>query len=186
MSRLKGLLVVCLSLVIVGCVTSPQVIIQKAYPERPVEEVRLLVEEPKEAYETLAVLTFSAKNNQSGTDEAIEKMKVSAAGVGADALVVGGPGTKATSVVGVPMATGGTVMIPLVLNTISAKAVRFLVGAATEPRGGNKQPSIERAVGVDSLNSELEKLDKLFKGGLISEAEYIEWRKLAFIKSMAR
>lgn len=136
-----------------GCVT-PRMIIQKRYPATSAALVSVLVEEPQDAYETLAIISIEAAEGQSGFNSAIQKMKISAASIGADAIVIQGQQIKNSGAVAMPLYGGGVLMVPVNTWTITAKAIQQI------NQGGAGRTSITGESGIkpEQLSDTIERI----------------------------
>ena len=122
MKRLQ--IVASLSIIaMLGCVR-PQMIVQKKYPPTSPEQIQVFIEEPKESYETLAVISITVDEGQKFTDFALKHMKNSAASIGGDALIINSPTSAPQGGVAVPV---GSMAFFAIANgqAISGKVIRF-------------------------------------------------------------
>ena len=113
-----------LSLVSSLACVRPQMIVQKKYPPTTPEQVQVFVEEPKEPYETLALISITVDEGQSFTDFALRHMKASAASIGGEALIINASSSVSQGGVAVPV--GNTAIFGLANGQgISGKVIRF-------------------------------------------------------------
>lgn len=109
--------------ILLGCVR-PQMIVQKHYPPTPPDSITVFIEEPKDAYETLALISITVDEGQSFVDFALKHMKNSAASVGGDALLIQGQSSAPQGGMAVPV--GNSAFIGIANGqTISGKVIRF-------------------------------------------------------------
>jgi hypothetical protein len=99
---------VAIGLLLTGCSTTSHVLIGKARPPVPVEQVRLYMEPPLK-YEQIALIDASSEGSlqfgdQAKIDAALARMKAAAAKLGANGVLYQGSGEKPGAVIG----TGGS------------------------------------------------------------------------------
>lgn len=90
------------------------------YP--PTSSVKVYWEEPDSTYIVIGLL--SVASGDYGEEELFKRLKQKAMKVGAEAIVMKGT-SQNSSVIGLPVSGGGTVMVPATTTKLEAKAIRF-------------------------------------------------------------
>jgi hypothetical protein len=120
--RLGALTVVLCGLL--GCVKTAYLPTDERARYAPSEQVEVLWEAPTRPY---TIIGRASATSGAGEEKIFRKLKQRAAAKGAHAIIIGGS-TQAASVVGVPLATGGTIMVPATQRTLEALAIRWTTG----------------------------------------------------------
>jgi hypothetical protein len=124
-----GLVVLGVVCVLGGCVKTAYLPTDARGRYAPSTEIEVLWAAPTRPYTIIG--RVSASGGEGKEEKIFRKLKQRAAAAGAQAIIMGGS-TQAASVVGVPLATGGTIMVPAMQHTLEALAIRW----TTEVSGG--------------------------------------------------
>lgn len=92
----------------------------KSYP--PTSSVKVYWEEPKEAHQVIGRLSIQSEDY--GEEELFKQLKQKAMSVGAQGIIMLGTNQQ-SSVVGVPVYGGGTVIAPVTSTRLEAIAIQF-------------------------------------------------------------
>ena len=85
-------------------------------------DIEVFWEEPKRPYKIIG--RISASSGDFSEEEIFRRLKQRAADEGAHAIIMGGS-TQSSSVIGTPLATGGTLIIPVTKHKIEALVIRW-------------------------------------------------------------
>jgi hypothetical protein len=88
----------------------------------PTESIKVYWEEPKESYTIIG--RVSAESMDLDEETLFKKLKQKAMAAGAHAIIMGGT-SQQSSVVGIPMSGGGTLIAPVSSTRLDAIAIRF-------------------------------------------------------------
>ena len=108
---------ISIAIALSACASSSAILVGKARPAIAPSDVKIYLDAPK-SYERIALLEASSKasmtiTDQGKTDKMIERLKIEAAKLGANGVLLTATGNQQESgAVFVPMATGGGMILP--------------------------------------------------------------------------
>ena len=89
----------------------------------PSAVVEVFWKEPDRPYKVIG--RISATSDSRGEETLFRKVKDRAARAGANAIIMGGT-DQTSSVIGTPVATGGTLIVPVTVRRLEALAIRWV------------------------------------------------------------
>jgi hypothetical protein len=121
--RIIGVVTI-LACVLGGCVKTAYLPTDERGRYAPSKEIEVFWEAPTRPY---TIIGRVSATSGAGEEKIFRKLKQRAAAKGAQALIMGGS-TQTASVVGVPMATGGTLITSGRQHRLEALAIRWTTG----------------------------------------------------------
>ena len=136
--RLERILAACVFSIIVASCASSHIMIGQARPAIPVDQVKLYLRPPAK-YQEIAIIDASSRgafafSDQSKMDKAVQRLRVEAASLGANGILLEGAGEQfggtvnsgnatATTVNGTTNAYGSGVAVPVILKVANGVAI---------------------------------------------------------------
>jgi len=119
----------------VGCVKMAYLPTDQSVAYPPSSQVEILWKEPERPYTVIG--RVSAASSDYGEEELFRRIQERARKEGAQAIIMAGT-EESGSVVGIPQATGGTLIVPTTRRKLQALAIRWVdenFPATSAPRG---------------------------------------------------
>lgn len=182
----RTVIALTLTILLAGCAAS-SVMIGKARPSIPVEQVKIYLHAPSR-YEEIAVLDSTSKGSfaftqSQKTDKAIERLKEEAASLGANGILFGGSGDESAGSVsaGHATASGNAAFGTGVSGNVMFKVANGI--AIYVPESAQSDLANTVVTSAPNVAQRLRDIQKLKDDGLITEGEFQQKRKI-LLKSL--